>query len=596
LIVLFSKYKWILPFILLLLEAVSGNCQVSIHQEESEKYKNNNFIFPGKEAKSFFSQTDSCKPQKIVFGYHPYWVGNAWQAYQWNLLTDLCYFSYEVDPSSGQPVTLNGWDTNPVIDSALANNTRVHLCITLFSGHSTFFNSASAGNQLIQNTISLLKDRHAHGVNLDFEAVPSSLSVKYNQYLIRFADSLHAAIPGCIVSMAAPAVDWDEMLHIENLSEHLDYLMIMGYDYYWNGSNEAGPVSGMFAMTSAYPYSVSRSLSWYLSKGAPAEKILLGLPYYGRDWPVNSIMPPASTTGSSSALTYRIIRNNYLTYSIDNLRFEKNSQSPYYLYNVNGWHHCFTDNVSSLGAKYELVKRSGIAGIGIWALGYDNGYDDLWDLIRDKLTDCHKPLCMDTLYDNGGPVFNYFNDENYQQTISIGPNERIALEFLEFDLQAGHDSLLIYQGTGITDPLIGAYSGNIIPLIPELQGNSVTLKFISDGTLNQSGWKAVYRCPTADLDEYISQTGVSLFPNPSHGSFTLKFRSRIEGTALIKLYDIQARSIGNKMQIPVNAGTNIIPVLPEPYGIRKDGMYICRLILPGGEIYSFKLIILAGTE
>lgn len=101
----------------------------------------------------------------------------------------------------------------------------------------------------------------------------------------------------------------------------------------------------------------------------------------------------------------------------------KNSQSPYYLYNVNGWHHCFMDNVSSLGAKYELVRRSGIAGIGIWALGYDDGYEDLWNLIRDKLTNCSKPLCMDTLYDKGGPAFNYFNDEEYQQTISIGPNE-----------------------------------------------------------------------------------------------------------------------------------------------------------------------------
>lgn len=59
--------------------------------------------------------------------------------------------------------------------------------------------------------------------------------------------------------MASPAVDWDEMLDIQNLAEHLDYLMIMGYDYYWNGSNQAGPVSGMYAMTSSYPYSVSET-------------------------------------------------------------------------------------------------------------------------------------------------------------------------------------------------------------------------------------------------------------------------------------------------------------------------------------------------
>lgn len=92
---------------------------------------NQNFFDLGNEIKTYRLNTDSCKPEKLVFGYHPYWIGDAWQDYQWNLLTDLCYFSYEVDPSSGNPVTLNGWDTNPVIDSALANQTRVHLCITL---------------------------------------------------------------------------------------------------------------------------------------------------------------------------------------------------------------------------------------------------------------------------------------------------------------------------------------------------------------------------------------------------------------------------------------------------------------------------------
>jgi hypothetical protein len=38
---------------------------------------------------------------KRVFGYHPYWTGTKWTAYRWDLLSDLCYFSYEVDPLTG---------------------------------------------------------------------------------------------------------------------------------------------------------------------------------------------------------------------------------------------------------------------------------------------------------------------------------------------------------------------------------------------------------------------------------------------------------------------------------------------------------------
>jgi hypothetical protein len=113
---------------------------MSIHREQSEYYKAEPWpeisVSPAREA-SF----DTCTLDKMVFGYHPYWMDDSYLGYHWNLLSDLCFFSYEVDASTGNPVTTHNWLTAPVVDSALANNVRVHLCVTLFSGHATFFSN-----------------------------------------------------------------------------------------------------------------------------------------------------------------------------------------------------------------------------------------------------------------------------------------------------------------------------------------------------------------------------------------------------------------------------------------------------------------------
>ncbi len=82
---------------------------ISIHQLESEKYKpisdyNQNQFDSLNEFKPFQVE-DKSKSQlvKRVFGYHPYWGGSNYLNYQWNLLSDFCHFSYEVDPCNRKP-------------------------------------------------------------------------------------------------------------------------------------------------------------------------------------------------------------------------------------------------------------------------------------------------------------------------------------------------------------------------------------------------------------------------------------------------------------------------------------------------------------
>ena len=98
--------------------------QISIHDEQLSYYNSlgeltetqyNNLN--GYSNTNLTIATSNCTLDKIVFGWHPYWVGSAYNNYDWNLLSDLSYFSYEVNPSTGNANSTHNWATANAVDS-----------------------------------------------------------------------------------------------------------------------------------------------------------------------------------------------------------------------------------------------------------------------------------------------------------------------------------------------------------------------------------------------------------------------------------------------------------------------------------------------
>ncbi len=470
-----------------------------------------------------------------VFGYHPYWMGGAWHNYRWDLLSDLCYFSYEVDPSTGNAVTIHDFMTDAVIDTALAKGVKVHLCVTLFSDHSSFFNSASSQQALINNLILLVTSRGIQGINIDFEAVPSSQSAGLTSFIQTLSMQLQSELPAVELSIASPAVNWNNTFDITALTPWLDFYMVMTYDYYYGGSSLAGPVSGFWPLTSSFNYSVSHSITYYQSKGVEPGKLILGVPYYGREWPVQSNTLPAQTTGSGVSLTYRqIVGGGNSHYIPANLYWDYRSYNPYYSYDNSGWNQCFFDNTRSLGLKYNFVNRRLLGGIGIWALGYDNGRNELWNLIEEKFTGVAEEMCRDTLYDNGGPWWGYKNNEIYTETVKSAYDGPLSIDFTALSLESGYDSLWVYDGGSVNAPLLAAISGTETGSNDEINGvnsilslstssNIFTIQFKSDSINSRAGYELVWSCPTASIREIDNRDQpFSVFPNPVQSGRALK--------------------------------------------------------------------------
>ena len=396
--------------------------QLSIHQIESEYYHSlglsNDFYQQQNQDKGLVvpKSQKSCNLNKIVFGWHPYWSAGLEANYDWSLLSDMSFFSYQVNASTGNAITTNGWASSNAVTQALANGVRVNLCVTLFSDHGTFFNSPTAPQTLITNLISLVQSRGAHGVNIDFEGVSSIYKTQFNQFLINLCNQMHAAIPGSQVSVCTYAVDWNDVFDEAAIDPYIDYYTIMGYDYYWSGSSVAGPTAPLYTFNT-FNYNLARSVNYYVSQGASREKIILGLPYYGMEWNTTSSSVPSSVTSYVGSRTYKTVRDN-ASGNYSARQWEPTGLCPYYTYYSSNWKQCFVDDEESLAYKYDFVNMMGIAGIGIWALGYDNGYSELWELLREKFTDCGTVPCSGNFYDLGGPNKVYLNNSNYSFTIA----------------------------------------------------------------------------------------------------------------------------------------------------------------------------------
>lgn len=489
----------------LLFFSLNGSAQ-SIHEEQLEQYNATGHTDAAYyEAQPSvtsppFAAKQNCTLEKVVYGWHPYWVGSAYTNYQWDLLSHFSFFSYEVNPNDGTANDTHGWSTSAAVDAALASgNTKVTLCVTLFSGHSTFFSSSTSQQTLITNLINMVQSRGAHGVNIDFEGLPSSQATNFANFMVNLSNQMHAAIPGSEVSTVLYAVDWSNVFDFSIMEPEVDHYIIMGYGYYYSGSSNAGPTDPLYHFGSSYNYTLSRTITYYLDDGVPADKLILGLPSYGYEWATSSTSIPSSTTGSGTARTYAYVQNNSVgEYSVANHTWEANSFSDNFTYDNGGTQQCFISQDSAWQKRLEHVRNTGIGGIGIWALGYDNGYNELWNVMNDYLTDCYEQPCSGTIHDFGGPTRNYYDNEDYTWTVAPPNATSLDIDFTMFDVEANFDYLYVFDGPDDQSPQLAGspFTGTTGPGQFTTSTGAVTFRFTSDGATVTPGFLANYTCNT----------------------------------------------------------------------------------------------------
>jgi spore germination protein YaaH len=361
---------------------VFGEHKPSIHQQQLEYY-NIHYTESNEQLKSIpllpYYRNNNSTPSHEVFGYHPYWMGTAWTNYNFNLISTLAYFGAEVTATGGISDD-HGWPTTSLINTAHAAGTDVVLTAILFNSSdiATLLSSSSYRQTLINNLVNSVSSAGADGVNIDFEGMPASQKNNMVQFITDLKNAFETTIPGSQVTLAMPAVDWSNAWDYDALATISDGLFIMGYAYHYSGSSVSGPNSPL----SGSGYTITWTVNDYLNKtNNQADKIILGLPYYGFEWPTSSGTAGASTTGTGSAKFYSEMESNALSFG---KLWHAQSQTPWYKYQNSGWVQGWYDDSLSLSLKYDFAMNQNLKGVGIWALGYDGSETELWDLLAHK--------------------------------------------------------------------------------------------------------------------------------------------------------------------------------------------------------------------
>jgi hypothetical protein len=434
---------------------------------------------------------------------------------------------------------------------------------------------------LINRLSKLVEDGLLQGINIDFEAIPSSQKEKFTAFIIRLSETIKSQKPETILSIASPAVNWSNTFDLKQLAPLIDFFMVMCYDYYWNGSAVAGPVSGLYPLESGYNYSVSRTIKYYISEVSP-EKIVMGVPYYGRTWPVGQPQAPTNTLGNGVALMYSTIKNNAQGfYSWNTAKFDLNSRSPYYGYQANGWNQCFTDTYSSLSLKYDVALGLGLRGIGLWALGYDDGHAELWDLIAEKFSATSGMACTDSLADPGGRLYDSPFDASHVFTIRPQLGGPIKLDFMELELHGSTFS--IYDGPDTLAPLLALVNNDVLPQNFLSTGDALTLK-LSINTSNWPNYCLTWNCPTAGIEAIKAKNILNVYPNPVRNALHLQHQEPMEHLSY-QIYDSMGKLRG-KGRVPINGIIDL-----QYHKMEPNALYLINVLGKTNE-YSTKFLYL----
>ena len=268
--------------------------------------------------------------------------------------------------------TLDSLALADYVDTAHSNHMEVWPLVDNFSENIDFtavMNSTSARNKIENQLIAAAIEYSFDGINVDFENISEDAADGYIQFMREL--SVMCRKNGIVLSVDVPVpMDFTAHYNRKALGEVCDYLMIMGYDEHYAGSEEAGTVASL----SFEEEGIQNTL-----QEVAAEKVVSGIPFYTRLW-CTTTNEDGTTTVTSEAMgmnqAQQTLENNQVEASWDETTGQNYAQfngESGELYQI------WLEDTESLTRKLELIKNYDLGGVAEWKLGLED--DSVWDLI-----------------------------------------------------------------------------------------------------------------------------------------------------------------------------------------------------------------------
>jgi hypothetical protein len=236
---------------------------------------------------------------------------------------------------------------------------RVHLVLKCDSKSLTYFtlrHGSAERKALIADLINATKD--FDGLQIDLENIPERARESFHSFLAE----LRAGLGRKMFTIALPARTKkikDDIFDYEKILPLVDRILVMAYDEHWSTS-KPGPIASLAWCRNVASYSLS---------AIGKEKLIMGLPFYGRAWVSPSHSGAYVYTGIE-----RIINEN----NVSNIKRENGI--PTFEYTAPVKVTTYYDDEYSLSSRMEMYRNMGVTSIGFWRLGQET--PAVWNYLK----------------------------------------------------------------------------------------------------------------------------------------------------------------------------------------------------------------------
>ncbi|CAH2084075.1 unnamed protein product [Euphydryas editha] len=169
-----------------------------------------------------------------------------------------------------------------------------------------------------------------------------------------------------------------------SLNRYLDLIYLLGYDYYGPWSGVVGPLAPLKGFSKEDDRNVEYTIKYMLSFGVSPEKLVLGIPFYGRTLllsePDTKYIELGKTKTNNYGLSGPYINGtNFYVYNEICLKlkngskwsyhWDKNTSTPYLR---DGGRVIIYENARSIANKVKLAIDNDLAGFMVWSIDNDD--------------------------------------------------------------------------------------------------------------------------------------------------------------------------------------------------------------------------------
>ncbi len=234
----------------------------------------------------------------------------------------------------------------------------------------TIMSSTSARANLISQLVYQASIYGIDGIDVDIEKVSEECDVHFEQFIRELSVACHNN--GLVLAVNNYVPTYTPQYNRREEGLFADYLVVMAYDEHGPWSLEVGSVASL-------PF-VDQGIKDTIDLGVPANKILLGVPFYTRLWEETD---EGGNTFSFTCDTMNMAEANAAVAEAGAVPYWDETAGQDYatwILDTDKAARIWLENGASINAKLNLMDSYGLAGMAAWKLTHETS--DVWDVIQ----------------------------------------------------------------------------------------------------------------------------------------------------------------------------------------------------------------------